>query len=763
MAFGGLIITSKGRNALVNAQLSGTLELSYIAIGDGKYTGSFNDILKLKNELFTLDIGKAEIDGDNCIIEADLSNSNLSQGYYLREIGIYAKADGKDILYVYDNAGDDAEYIPNDEGAVSVEKRLRFTLNIGNVSNVTLSTQSVLYALQSDFENHEDDNEIHVTQKKQDLWDAKAEDKLVTQLERGLLSPEDKKKLDNIISTSKQAAQTFTVNIGDLQSTIDSLPKLLNYDVTINVNAGTYSGTITIQGFYGSGWIYIYGANSTSATTHNVEKVIVEYNSLTFMQLRGLNATNTTGYSFYSYHNLGYLVFSGCNAFGGSNTDELNYGIYHGGNSLTYASQCDIWNKYYAFASSFGGLLSIYNVKGNNNNYIFFSTNSGTLKIRKEGTITGNVLFLKSLGGSITNLDTIIGDIDGNSGGLNNYTISTDTFNPSVLLANLPNYSTVGIYTKTACASIFGSNGGEFNGVYQKISDTFGYVHGILTSYENYIACVRFVTTRFLSGDWVDMCNTEDYLPKSGGTMTGQLCMNDKQLRLGTENTAGVIEQHGGGGLRFIGRGGSDVNYSIIFGCYGNTSIEPYVSGNLSLGNSGKLWSALYAQTGSITTSDRTYKKEINHLNLNLMKKFILGLIPSSYILTDGESGRTHYGFVAQDIEELMQELKIDSMEFAGFIKSPKTIQKKITEFVDETDIDEDGNEITVQREVETEADEIVEGEYVYALRYEEFIAPAITVLQDHEERIQELESKNKEKDILIEKMLSRIEALENK
>ena len=154
MAFGSLTLTNNGRYALTNAQVSGTLEFAYIAIGDGKYTGSFKDIANLKNELFHLEIKKAEVQGDVCVLEVDLTNADLTEGYYLREIGIFVKTDSGDVLYVYDNAGNDAEYIPQKEGSVSVEKRLRFTLKISEVSNITVETTSVLYMTQLNFEKH---------------------------------------------------------------------------------------------------------------------------------------------------------------------------------------------------------------------------------------------------------------------------------------------------------------------------------------------------------------------------------------------------------------------------------------------------------------------------------------------------------------------------------------------------------------------------------------------------------------------------------
>ena len=59
-------------------------------------------------------------------------------------------------------------------------------------------------------------------------------------------------------------------------------------------------------------------------------------------------------------------------------------------------------------------------------------------------------------------------------------------------------------------------------------------------------------------------------------------------------------------------------------------------------------------------------------------------------------------------------------MDFAGFIKSPKT----------ETVMDEEGAVIE---------EKVIENEYLYGLRYEEFIAPLIKTVQLQQKEIDAL------------------------
>lgn len=142
------------------------------------------------------------------------------------------------------------------------------------------------------------------------------------------------------------------------------------------------------------------------------------------------------------------------------------------------------------------------------------------------------------------------------------------------------------------------------------------------------------------------------------------------------------------------------------------------VTKKLRLGSPNYLWTTVYAQTGSINTSDRNEKKDIVPLD-ETAKDFIMALNPVSYKFKDGESGRTHYGMIAQDVEEEMEELGMTPMDFAGFCKDQKTVPFQ----------DEEGTLKSMP----------VEGEYTYGLRYEEFIPLCIKTIQMQQQEIDEL------------------------
>ena len=147
-----------------------------------------------------------------------------------------------------------------------------------------------------------------------------------------------------------------------------------------------------------------------------------------------------------------------------------------------------------------------------------------------------------------------------------------------------------------------------------------------------------------------------------------------------------------------------------IVTCKGNLMPSSHYSWNM--GSSRNRWNNIYCKTCEIASSDRTIKKDINS-DLVSYNRFFDLLMPCSYKLIDGTSGRTHLGMISQEVEEALNTCGISSMDFAGFIKSPKT--------------DDEGN--------------VIEGEYDYALRYGEFIPLLIWQVQKLKARVAELEA----------------------
>lgn len=143
----------------------------------------------------------------------------------------------------------------------------------------------------------------------------------------------------------------------------------------------------------------------------------------------------------------------------------------------------------------------------------------------------------------------------------------------------------------------------------------------------------------------------------------------------------------------------------------------PVADNSYTLGYSGYRWKQVYAAAGSISTSDRNSKKDITELD-NQSYDFVMGLKPSKYRFIENESNRIHYGLIAQDVEILLGKLGIKTDDFAGFVKSQK-----------------------IKVDEQTRKETIIDGEYEYGLRYEEFIAPIIKTIQMQDKKLKNLDN----------------------
>lgn len=156
MAFRGMVITYDGQSLLTQTQISKQFTIKCVRIGDGKYSADHHDIHSMVNPLYDV-VPEIQHKDNQLLIEADIT-SNDHSGYYLREIGIIATdASGQEVLYAYDNADNDAEYINPVDSGIAYEKRLRFALSITDDITINIHINGSVYALQRDLVQHVND------------------------------------------------------------------------------------------------------------------------------------------------------------------------------------------------------------------------------------------------------------------------------------------------------------------------------------------------------------------------------------------------------------------------------------------------------------------------------------------------------------------------------------------------------------------------------------------------------------------------------
>ncbi len=245
-----------------------------------------------------------------------------------------------------------------------------------------------------------------------------------------------------------------------------------------------------------------------------------------------------------------------------------------------------------------------------------------------------------------------------------------------------------------------------------------------------------------------------NYLPLSGGTLTSSLDLASGKYIHGTLTNGTVLDVIGLNSNNNL-HIGNETTPTYIHGSGYQLDISgayicPNVSNKMSCGKSDKLFTTIYAKTGTINTSDRTKKHNISDLT-EIYEKFFLKLQPKSFVFNDGD--RVHIGAISQDVEDIMTELGIESKQFAGFCKD---IRYKYTEFSEE-----DGTPIESSKvPCKDKNGNII---YDYALRYQEFIFLTIHMVQRLWKRVDIVEKENKKLTNTINNFETRLAKLELK
>ena len=145
-------------------------------------------------------------------------------------------------------------------------------------------------------------------------------------------------------------------------------------------------------------------------------------------------------------------------------------------------------------------------------------------------------------------------------------------------------------------------------------------------------------------------------------------------------NTNGVTEYM----AVFVPDGSSELFYdgskkfhTLSTGCYitGSINIQGQClptndDSGLNLGSSSQRWTTVFAANGSINTSDKNEKNTIIDSDLGL--DFINKLKPKSY-KWNKDDAKTHYGLIAQDLEETLTSLGKTVADFGGIYKEDES------------------------------------------------------------------------------------------
>ena len=127
-----------------------------VVVGDGDATGrNFNDMTSVISTKMELPVTSGVNEGNGqYLITATLSNNTLNVGFFPREVGLYAKVDGKaEMLYSYTNGGNNVGYVPDKTTPIDSEIYKIRTV-IGNAKNITVNMSDSTFVTKGELDRY---------------------------------------------------------------------------------------------------------------------------------------------------------------------------------------------------------------------------------------------------------------------------------------------------------------------------------------------------------------------------------------------------------------------------------------------------------------------------------------------------------------------------------------------------------------------------------------------------------------------------------
>ena len=244
-----------------------------------------------------------------------------------------------------------------------------------------------------------------------------------------------------------------------------------------------------------------------------------------------------------------------------------------------------------------------------------------------------------------TTADVGINLVDGNS---NSYTMGFDYSSGLLKLVRGTMSSTTGLSIDSSGNLLVGTTGGTL----PESGTTSAHV-GVSLDASNYVASARYQN---IAGYFNRIGNDGDIISfRKDGTTVGNI-----------GNTSGqsyfYIANDGGCGIAF--------GNANAFPANGTGSL---IDNAKDLGGGATRWDDVYATNGTIQTSDRNEKQDIEELSdaeqrvavvaKGLMRKFRW----INSVAEKGDNARTHFGIIAQDLQDALTAEGLDASDYAMF------------------------------------------------------------------------------------------------
>lgn len=719
MSFTGLRLTNDGKEQLTKSLDDSALKFSYIVLGDGNYNGSLTSKKALEHEVMRLPVQYvSRKNNDEVVIQADWRSQDVPMAFYFREVGVI----GNGKLCYYDNAGEDAEWIDPENANVTFSRRQRITLKVSDEVNIEIFTASGLYALDADMQavcnpDFEESIDLENINAKESIFD---------------IFGKIKKAISSLIShLSDKTMHSDTKNTAGASNTGDKLfligaPEQSDYPQT-------YSHDTAYIGRDGC----LYSGGKIVATKQQLD-------------------------------DLTDAIYAQAVAY----ADQIKSDIYGGTPSVTLDTIAEIAkaledndNVVRVITTELGKKAAQAeldtHVNNKNNPHGVTKAHVGLGNVNNTADADKRVKYASASG----NADTVDGHhfnwsgqsgqpawVWGGNDSTNQYVYDPSNFNvafatrASVIRDSADSRGITMTYSKAAQSST------------SWLASWNGYELGTISPSNVTVGKADFASSAGKAtndGNGANIANT--YLKRSGGKVDwiGLDALYSKtdrgNVKLLNNWSQWYLHQTYANELSLdYKENGATAGGLAIWGA----GIWPLVDNKVILGTTDRRWKQIYAITSTISTSDKNLKRNIKSLlDDERYLKFFKLLSPKSFLFKNGESGRTHIGFISQDVEAALEAAGLTSLDFAGFCKDVK--MKEVPD--KDAEPDKDGNYPSKWIE---DLDENGNVQYLYSLRYEEFIALNSAMIQHQQKEIGELKERADEQDEDIKMLQEQIKQL---
>ena len=150
--FTGMVLTKKGRDLQAKAESGVVLNFTKVGIGDGNHgEQNLEEIESLLNPRQDLWITGIQVESGQCKVHSAITNEGLVEGFYVREIGLYAHdPDLGEILFAIALARE-ADFLPADGGTTVINSEFEIIVIVANAANITANISNVGYVSREEF------------------------------------------------------------------------------------------------------------------------------------------------------------------------------------------------------------------------------------------------------------------------------------------------------------------------------------------------------------------------------------------------------------------------------------------------------------------------------------------------------------------------------------------------------------------------------------------------------------------------------------